>query len=270
MRFAATGGFTMRHAFTLLITGLAALGLSGHALAGTTLTYKSRDGDVGAVYSVTDRKLSSDSRSENATMLYDASTETITMIDHDERTYTVVTREALERVEQQMAEARKMQNEALKDSVAGLPKDMQEKILAGTQKGIQAGQTGLSKGMETRVERTGETDTVNGYDCEVIRLGVMFSSSEICLASNDEVGMPADAAATMKEMNEAMRRLSGSFMKGLGAKLPGGPGLDGVAVRTTNGSQTYILDELRTGDIDPAVFAVPDGYEKQELMTDGG
>ncbi len=102
---------------------------------------------------------------------------------------------------------------------------------------------------------------------EVIRLGVMFSSSEVCFASNAEVGMPANAAATMNEMSQGVREISGSVVQGLGATMPGGPDLEGVAVRITSDGTTYTLTDLSTGDVDPAVFEVPGGYEKQEITT---
>lgn len=259
----------MHHRFIMLVAGLGVTALSGTALAGTTLTYKSRDGETGMVYSIDDQRVSQESRAGNATFLYDASTKTITTIDHGEKTYTVITEEARERMQQQITDARKQSMEAMEDSVAGLPAGAREKILKGTQAGVGAGQKGLSKGMETRVERTGRMETVNGYECEVIRLGVMFSNSEICFADNAEVGMPESAASTMKRMGQGMRELSGSVMQGLGSSMPGGPDLEGVAVRITSDGTTYILDDLGTGDVDPAAFEVPDGYEKQEFMGEG-
>ncbi len=259
----------MRHRFIMLIAGLGTAALSCNALAGTTLTYKSRDGETGMVYSIDNGKVSQEDRAGDATMLYDASTKTITMIDHGEKTYTVVTDEARQRMQQQVSDARKQSMDALKDHVSGLPAGARDKILKGTQAGVEAGQKGLSKGMETRVERTGRVETVNGYECEVIRLGVMFSSSEVCFADNAEVGMPASAAATMKKMNQGIRELGGSIMQGLGASMPGGPDLEGVAVRITGDGTTWILSDLSTGDVDPAAFAVPDGYEKQEIMAEG-
>ncbi len=259
----------MRHRFIMLIAGLGAAALSGTALAGTTLTYTSRSGDTGMVYSIDGPRVSQENRAGNATMLYDASTKTITTIDHGEKTYTVITEEARKRMQQQITDARKQSMEALENSVSGLPAGARDKILKGTQAGVEAGQKGLSKGMETRVERTGRIETVNGYECEVIRLGVMFSSSEICIADNAEVGMPASAATTMEKMNQGMRELGGSVMQGLGASMPGGPGLEGVAVRITSDGTTYVLSDLSTGDVDPAAFEVPDGYEKQEIMGEG-
>ncbi len=259
----------MRHRFIMLIAGLGTAALSGNALAGTTLTYTSRDGETGMVYSIADDKVSQENRAGSATMLYDASTKTITMIDHEEKTYTEVTEEARERMQQQITDARKQSMDALENHVSGLPTEARDKILKGTQAGVEAGQKGLSKGMETRVERTGRMETVNGYECEVIRLGVMFSRSEICFADNSEVGMPASAMATMKKMNQGMRELSGSLMQGLGATMPGGPDLEGVAVRMTGDGTTYTLSDLSTGDVNPAAFAVPDGYEKQEIMAAG-
>lgn len=257
----------MQHRFIMLIAGLCTTAISGSALADTTLTYKSRDGETGMVYAIADQKVSQESRDQNATVLYDVATKTITMIDHDEKTYTVMTPETRARLQQQMTDARKQSMEALQDQVSGLPKGARDKILKGTQAGVEAGQKGLSKGMETRVERTGRMETVNGYECEVIRLGVMFSSSEVCFADNDEVGMPASAAATMQAMNQGMREISGSVIQGLGASMPGGPDLEGVAVRITSDGTTYTLSDLSTGDADPAAFEVPAGYEKQDIMT---
>jgi len=259
----------MHHRFIILIAGIGAAALSGVALAGTTLTYDSNDGETGMVYSIADSKASMENRAQNATMLYDASTKTITMIDHEEKTYTVITEEARQRMQQQMTAARDQSMQLMKEQLAGLPEGAREKILKGTQAGVQAGQKGLSKGMETRVERTGRMDTVNGYECEMIRISVMTSTSFICIADNAEVGMPASAAATMKQMNEDMRAIAGSVMSGLGANMPGGPDLEGVAVRMTSDGTTYTLTDLSTGDVDPAVFEVPAGFEKQEIMTGG-
>lgn len=260
----------MQRGFVILIAGLGMAALSGGALAGTTLTYKSRDGQTGMVYSIADQKISHENRARDATMLYDTSTKTITMIDHGEKTYTEITEATRQRMQQQMSAAREQSMEALEGQLSDLPAEAREKILKGTQAGVEAGQKGLSRGMETRVERTGEMDTVNGYECEMIRLGVMFSSSHICLADNAEVGMPASAAAAMKKMNQGMREVSGSVMQGLGANMPGGPGLEGVAVRiTSDDGTTYVLSDLSTGDVDPVAFEVPDGYEKQEIMAGG-
>lgn len=259
----------MQHRFIMLIAGLGAAALSGGVLADTTLTYNSRDGETGMVYSIANQKVSQENRAREATMLYDASTKTITMIDHEEKTWTEVTEETRRRMQQQISDARQQSMKALEEHVSGLPAGARDKILKGTQAGVEAGQKGLSKGMETRVDRTGRMETVNGYECEVIRLGVMFSSSEICLAGNAEAGMPASAAATMEKMNESMRELGGSVLQGLGAGMPGGPGLEGVAVRITSDGTTYILSDLGTGDVDPAAFEVPDGYEKQEIMAEG-
>lgn len=259
----------MHHRFIMLVAGIGAAALSGTALAGATLTYTSRAGDTGMVYSIDGQRVSQDNRAGNTGMLYDASTKTITTIDHSEKTYTVITEETRQRMQEQITEARKQSMKAMEESVAHLPKSARDKILKGTQAGVSAGQSGLSKGVEVRVERTGRMDTVNGYECEIVHIAVMFSSSETCLADYAEVGMPADAAATMGKMNEGMRELGGSVMQGLGASMSAGPEIEGIAVRITTDGTTYVLSDLSTGAVDSAAFAVPDGYKQQELMAEG-
>lgn len=257
----------MRRNAISLIAVLGAAALPGGALAGTTLVYETPDGATGMTYSITEDRVSMDNPPQGSTIIYDVKADRMTMVNHDERTYTVVTAEAREKMEKQLSDARSAQMKAMEESVSHLPPETREKILEGTKSGISAGQKGLSEGMKTRVDRTGETDTVNGFDCEVVRMRVMMSSSEICLASHSEVGMPADAAASMKRMAEGMRKLGGSVMKGLGSSMPGGPGLEGVAVRIRNSDNTHVLSDVSTGSVDAGKFAVPDDYEEQEIMT---
>ena len=259
----------MRRKAICVVTAVGATALAGGAVAGTTLTYETPDGATGMTYSITADRLSMDSPARDSTIIYDVAADRMTTVDHGERTYTVITAETRAQMEKQISDAQRAQMQAMEDSVEHLPPEAREKILAATKSGVSAGQKGLSEGMKTRVNRTGRIETVNGYECEVIRLRVMMGSSEICLASNAEVGMPAEAAAAMKKMSQGMRQLSGSIMRGLGSTMPGGPGLEGVAVRIRSGGETYVLSDLSTGSVDASKFAVPDGYEEQELMTQG-
>lgn len=265
------GKLVMLRACLASIIALLLYGIATAAMADTTLHYTAADGSGERVYEFKGDRMRVNNDDQNTTMIYDRSADAMTLIDHDDRSYAVVTAETRKQVRQSMSDAQQQAMQDMRERLSKLPADQRKAIMDSMKKGLHAGGTGLSKAMEVHVEKTGETATVNGYHCEIIVTRVANSRTRACVASNEEVGMPANVSATMAALSESVRKLSGGLLQGLGASLPTAPEMGGTAVRTrSNDETTYTLSELGTEPVPASAFQVPDGYEKQEMQVTTG
>lgn len=130
----------------------------------------------------------------------------------------------------------------------------------------------------SELKRTGASDTVNGYDCniyEVWRSGVR--ERELCVTSWDNVAGGPDVAKVFTEMGEFMTEMLDNLPK-IGGRSFGDETfehmkeIDGFPVRTREYGSDGVLDGESTlqssteAAIDDAEFEPPKGFKKQDLM----
>lgn len=120
---------------------------------------------------------------------------------------------------------------------------------------------------EMSLERTGDSDEVAGYRCEEAEIRYDDGDVEetVCIASVDELGMPAADFEALVDAMQSMADMAavepGSIPQADFAAMNGIP----IRTRTLNDGVISELVGLETGNIDPAHLSVPDDYREITL-----
>ncbi len=124
--------------------------------------------------------------------------------------------------------------------------------------------------MEATSRRTGESDSVAGYDCDIYELtqqittpfGVQTTSELVCVATVSELGISRSDFDAMSNAMNAMVSMVG-FDDASQTTMDFGE-LGGIPIRTVDKSSGILseLESLSTDAIDDAAFRVPDGYQR--------
>jgi hypothetical protein len=204
------------------------------------------------------------------TVLYDAGSGTVLVLDHRDRTYHELDQKSVVAVAERMQQA----GSEVRNRLQSLPQEQREaaeRLLEQTL-GISARQV-----PEVKIHPTEELDQVEGTRCReymVMRDGVRVATA--CTAAFADLGVSSASLAPVRAM--------GRFAGEVGRLLPGGVSdagldafqwlqeVDGLPVRVRNWSGdtiervTYLRD-VREEPVPAATFALPDGYTRQLNVT---
>ena len=203
----------------------------------------------------------------SAYMIFDAGANHFTMIDVDRKTYMVFDQEQI----QELVSMQKRAMEQMEASLANLPaaqREQMRKMMSGMMGG---GKTG-AKARPHRYVRSGKTETVAGYDCEVLEVYVGEDRiAEQCVVGQEQLGIPADDYNTMKAMQEFIVELVSQFpVVDEQIMEYGEPGHDEIPVRYSHyskmtGTTSGELRSINLETIDASRFEIPKGYKQQKM-----
>lgn len=194
--------------------------------------------------------------------LFEPGREAFLMVDHEDQTVMEVTPSFA-------SDMSSMMSAQMEQMMAGMSAE-ERAIVEQSMPGMLSGGGMQPEPMTATSQRTGETDSVAGYDCDVFELtqqittpfGVETTSEVVCVATVSELGISrSDFDAIANAMNAMVRmvgfddasQVSMDFSK-----------LGGIPIRTVDKRYgvTSELDSLSTDAIDDAEFAVPSGYQR--------
>ena len=210
-------------------------------------------------------------------MIYRGDRREMVVVDHENRTYFVVDKEAIRQLAGQVNDAMSKMQEALEN----VPEDKRA-MIEQMMKQRMPNQQMRTKRPESELEKTSERATHNGYPCvkyEVLREGRKIRELWVTDWGNvegggDVVGAFEDMAAFFREMMDAIPNMGGGrgpaiddnvfeHMKDLG----------GFPVVTKDFEDDGSLEgetALRSAKrltLDPDAFEPPAGYKRQEMFT---
>ena len=209
---------------------------------------------VGSLQVETDRL-----RMENAGMvvIYRADKDLVWMINGQDKSYTELTRAALEAMAKQMAEAMK--------ALETMPPEMRAKM--------QGMMGGAADNEPETLQKLGKSETINGFPCEAYQVSKGAKVVRTAWVTPfKKFDVKASDFAVMTKMAEFWKKAGGPFAKNMDKTFLADysdeekPGtLPGVPIRTVSGDTTHEIKKVAHETIAADRFEVPAGFKKSEM-----
>lgn len=250
--------------FRKITTAVAVALFAAPAIADTKLQYVDEKSDAPqSSILIKDGKVRMNNADSSSWTLYDSATNTLTTINPDDQTYTVMDEETMKNVSGQMSEAMaEMQREMEKMSPE--QRAMMEKMMGGA---LDAGK----KMIETRVDRTGKKLDKAGYSCEQVFYSVgTLGRSELCVVDINKLDIPADDRRALEAMQAQMKVVAENVSKGLGVNLAFDfDSLGGMPVYMKEDKERSgdILEDVSHSSIDASQLKIPAGYSEEKIQA---
>lgn len=220
-------------------------------------------------------EITSVSSSESGGMIYNAERQEMIAIDHGAQEYYVIDKEMMNRMASQVSQAMAQMKEAL----AAMPPE--QRALAEQMMKQQMPQPQLEAGPPVDINKTGESGSIAGYDCDyydVMQDGRRIR--DLCVTGWDDIDEGRDVAAAMMELAGFFKSMREAFA---GA---GGMGvmdrqqemfaymreLEGYPVLSRDydaAGELQTESRLRSAghvDLSPELFEPPASYRQQALQ----
>ena len=218
-----------------------------------------------------------------AKVIYRGDRKEMIVVDHDDRSYTVIDEAMFEQIGGMAAQA----SAAIEEALANVPEDQRaaiEEMMKERMPDVAAGAaSGASPGTgapATELRSTGERGTQAGYPCVkyvVVRGGETVRELWVTDWSNVEGG--AEAAEAFGAMTDFVDEMTAAFSSAAGGAAPPGIGdhvlehlkeMNGfpVVVREYEGGELEEESTLRSATrrtLDPADFEPPAGYKRRSM-----
>lgn len=222
--------------------------LAPPALADVTLAYEDGAGEPAFTLLIKGSVVRMEtSGSDNGAVLFDAAANEMTVLDEGRRQYMVLDQAAVAKIQEQMKQAL-----AMAEQYGMSPEAM--------------GLDGMSGEKPTEIE-TGESKTVNGFDCGVYRYEVDGAPEAFaCIAPADEVGLAEADWQTMRRMYAMMMELAADMVPSDMSTFDMAPP-DGIAVEahSADGGDRQVLASVDDAPIDEDQFEVPAGWKRMDM-----
>lgn len=230
------------------------VGLAAPVLADTTLTYTDQANKSTMRYYIAAGQVRMEDSENDTTMLYQAATDTLTIINTEEREYSVLDPAARAELKKKMSAAMA----EMKAKLADMPPEARQMM--------QGMMGGLMNSVKPSVQKTGQQQTVGGYDCSIVKIMIGGEvATELCIASADEVGVSTADYQAMQKMGASMQQMAEAVLQGLGADFSAMGELGGVAVSIRDDDGQALLTSVSDSAIPAATFQVPAGYTRKAL-----
>ncbi|MEM7501947.1 MAG: DUF4412 domain-containing protein [Pseudomonadota bacterium] len=275
----------LKHTLKAAAVAALAVGCTASAWAGSIIRMESRDHAAGAV-TVGNVNLSVDGESlrmdmegmeegDQGSMVFKSDLNEMMAIDHARKEFYIIDEATMQGMANQMGSAMQQMQAALAD----LPPEQRAMAEQMMQQRFGAMGAGAPEEPQTSVSRTGGSDTVNGFDCEVFEVSQDGRRiSELCVADWGDIEGGSDVADSMQNMARFFENLrdmfaqaGAGFMDMSGDMFAHMQEMDGFPVRTRSYDDTGSLENetvilsSEESTLDAAVFAAPEGYRQQTM-----
>lgn len=212
---------------------------------------------------------------DSGTMLFNGAANEMTAVDHASRQYFVIDEAALQSMAGQMGAAMREMEAAL----AELPPEqraMAEQMMKQRMGGMGAG---MPEKPAPTVVRTGDDETVNGYDCEIYEVsenGRLIN--ELCVAAWGDIEGGREFADGMKRMAGFFEQMRETFAKAGAPNMMQASDnvlahleeMDGFPVRSRTYEGDTLIDETtivssESKSLEDEIFAPPADYRQQSM-----
>lgn len=224
--------------------------------------------------------------SGRALMIYDAASNTMTMMMPDKKQYLVLNQQAAAQMgaqsqqAQQQAQAAMAQHQSQMDQAnaqmqAAMAK-MSPQMQAQMQKMMPNGANPMAAmgPPQIEVKDLGTTETVAGHSCKDVQITINGRPGATdCLAPPDSLGIGSADLATLKAMGEGMKKM----VSQMGPMAQGMSNIQdkGFAIKTQRqqfdpatmktATRTYMLQSVTSGGISGDLFQIPAGYTQTSM-----
>ena len=228
------------------------------ANADTTLTYANLKDKVTMKMQFANNKMRATSVDDNSSyMIYDANNNTFTMFTTDKKQYFVMGQEQIEA----LSDVGAMMDKMLEKQLANMPESQREMM-----RGMLAG--ALKSQMPKQVPKpeyslTGASTAYNGYDCEIVVKKSEAKNSEFCVTNYSNLGMTNSEFAVITSFQHTIESLAQQF--GSDQSMNFSSLGDFIPVKFNQVGKTGTLRDVNHDNIDPILFAIPEGYSKMDM-----
>lgn len=232
----------------ILIFVLFALALATPAYADLMLQYQDEEGAHLFTMYVKGQRMRLETHEDASAMLYDAAKSEITILELSDRQYTVLDRATAQRMRQQMEQAfEMMRRQGIDPSTMGMG-DMQVRV-------------------RTRSVSTGQSRTVDGRRCEVMRYEVNDEVTTLaCVVKPDALGISETEWATITGMFDSLSEFVSGMMPQSATSIDFMP-TEGLPVEASepDGSDLQRLSKIEHAPLQDALFSVPRGFRRVSI-----
>ena len=190
-------------------------------------------------------------------------------IDHDDRSYIVMDEAMLDKVSAQVSDAMK----EMEAQLANMPPEqraMVEQMMKGRMQGMTGQQNAPSKGPRVESQGSGKWQSFACRKFAVYQGAV--KTQDICAAELDEIDGADEVMQAFRDMAEYMTKMTESLPMRPNDQMNPGELMDqigGFPVHTIDYANGVVvgqsaLDSVSQQDLEPDLFAVPEGYSRQD------
>ncbi|MDQ8201748.1 DUF4412 domain-containing protein [Pelagicoccus sp. SDUM812003] len=259
---------------------LASVFLVSNAFAGHVYNLTHSDSEGGgeaesATILVDGAKVKMSGLDEDSEVIFDGSSNTLIMVNHAEKSYLKMDKESIEELSAKLSQAM----EEMERQLANVPpaqRKMMERMMKGKMPAMDEPE------IETTVNRTGETDTVAGYEAEKVEVSSTDGSSqELWVVPWSKLGGAEDISQAFTGMSSLFDDLMGALSQGpmagfVDGKLKSGwlgklQSLEGFPVMAKVYDQAgelvseTLLSDIEERAIAGSEFKAPKGYKMQKM-----
>lgn len=207
----------------------------------------------------------------DAKMLFLGGRQEVIMIDHPSKTYMVIDEATVKRLEQQVSAAKQQMAAMLaqmEEQMKHMTEEQRAQVKQLMESRMPAGQAKAA--VKTTVKKQGE-DKVAGVSCT--KLLILLNdkpTGKVCVAQAGALGLDTQDYHSMANATDTVRR----FMEQVSGRNDNDTvsmnlrAMKGIPVRMTDlvDGDVSILDSRSSADLDAALFRVPDGYGKRDML----
>lgn len=208
-------------------------------------------------------------------VIFDGSSQALMVVDHGKKSYIQMDKKSIEEFSAKLKEAMAEMERQL-ESVPPAQRKMMERMMKNKMPSMDQPK------IETSVKRTGETDTISGYEAEKIEVSSSDGSSqELWVVPWSEIGGAEGIADAFTGMSSLFDELMGAISQMPMAGFAGGQAKSGwlddlkslegfpVMAKAYDKGGKLISETLLSGieeqAIDASEFKAPKGYKKQKM-----
>jgi uncharacterized protein YneF (UPF0154 family) len=255
------GGVKMKKILLLLLTVVLATGWGGVVFISEEIEKGKKAGEH-VIYMLEDRLKSDDIRAGvlKTSVIFLPEEGKVYVIDHEQKTYTVITKDYVDSVREYMRQMRRQMEEQL----AQLPPEQREAMRRMMEQ--QMGK--LPQVKESKVLLVKRGVNLNGWKCDLYRESIdAVLVRESCVVPASRLGIERELFNIIKAFD--------SFMEGIAKEKVGkllDKGVPVVEIFYEDGSEVSrtVLKKVERRNIDAEVFRVPAGYKLKTLQIPGG
>ncbi len=203
--------------------------------------------------------------------IYDNKKKTLTLIDHQQKSYVVMDNDAIDKQAHRIHE---MQKKALAEMQQQLQKMSPEQRQLMEQKMVTMGIAGIQSNQGSArfsTNRTNRSETVNGIRCEVYE---SFQNKEkigeACIAGPNALRISSSDYQTLQGLFTFLRSMTKRFASGgtpsAGTEMSMFDNVEGLPVKMANTQgDTMILEDITNQALPTDLFNVPSGYKLADM-----
>ncbi len=236
------------------------------ASADTTLTTTNRFGDTAGTDTVhIANGMVRVDNNRGGYMLFDSRERTMTMVEPGDRSYMVMTEDSLRSMGNAVQQAMKQ----LESQMANMPPEQREQMRRMMKERMGGMMDAGGEASKPEIVNTGETKTVAGHECRVVRIMLDGESTgSACMTDFETLGIPGEDRQTIEAMMDFSLALTEQFGEMMPAHMKA-MAAEGYPVEyESRAGGTPIqgsLESVETGPLAEELFTVPDDYRERSM-----